>query len=93
VLKPIKGIVDKVLDKLPFGNLIKGFADKFLKNPLALLTGGVLGGAAALLAGAQNPAQLNNFAQCCASTPAFADPVARQNLMNLIAYQHAMCIC
>jgi hypothetical protein len=46
ITKPIQGLMDKVLDKLPFGlgNLVKPFADKFLSMGINWLAAGPLGG-------------------------------------------------
>ncbi len=43
---PIKGLVGKALDKLPFGigNMIKPFAEKFMDKGLSALSGTTLGG-------------------------------------------------
>lgn len=44
--QPIKDMVGKALDKLPFGigNMIKPFADKFMDKGLSSLQGSTLGG-------------------------------------------------
>ena len=46
VTKPIQGLMDGVLDKLPFGigNFIKPFADQFLNMGVSWLAAGPLGG-------------------------------------------------
>ena len=37
VIKPFTGIIGKVLNKLPFGNVITGLLGKFMGSPLAFL--------------------------------------------------------
>lgn len=46
ITKPIQGLMDGVLDKLPFGigSFVKPFADKFLSMGIGWLAAGPLGG-------------------------------------------------
>ena len=46
ITKPVQGLMDKVLDKLPFGigSFVKPFADKFLSAGIGWLAAGPLGG-------------------------------------------------
>jgi hypothetical protein len=46
ITKPLQGLVDGLLDKLPFGigSFVKPFADKFLGSAIGFLAGGPLGG-------------------------------------------------
>lgn len=46
LMEPIAGLVDKALDKLPFGigKFVKPFADKFMNNALSTVASGPLGG-------------------------------------------------
>ena len=50
VIKPFTGIIGKVLNKLPFGNVITGLLSKFMGSPLAFLAGPLLGPLGAILA-------------------------------------------
>ena len=51
VTKPLQGLMDKVLDKLPFGigSFVKPFADKFLGMAINWLAAGPLGGVMSML--------------------------------------------
>lgn len=51
ITKPLQGLMDKVLDKLPFGigSFVKPFADKFLSMGISWLAAGPLGGFMSML--------------------------------------------
>lgn len=90
VKKPLQTL-NKVLDKLPFGNVLKGFLDKFMQSPLAGMLAGPLGGVGALLAAAGGGAGLAKVVQGLTQTPAYQEgpPAARSNYLEMIAAQHA----
>lgn len=92
IIKPFTGIIGKVLDKLPFGNVIKGFLGKFMNSPLAFLAGPLLGSLGAILAGIGGTPKLAQVAQQAAQTPAFQNPQGRMNVMQMIACQHGQLV-
>ncbi|MEQ9496616.1 MAG: hypothetical protein RIT81_07150 [Deltaproteobacteria bacterium] len=83
------GVVGQVLDKLPFGNVIKQFAGQFLNNPLSLLAMGPLGGIGALAQMAGGSAGLSQLVNVFAGSAGMQNPLGAQNLMNIVAQQHA----
>ena len=89
VAKGVIGVASKVLDKLPFGKAIKGFAKAFLNNPLALLTFGGVAGVGAMIGLSSSARQLAMAADIVAGTAAYNHPVARMNMMHMLAAQHA----
>lgn len=89
ITKPFQKIIGKVLDKLPFGNVIKGFIGKFLQNPLSLLAGPILGPLGGLIGGAGNFGNLLNMGGMLQGTPAFGNVQGRNNAMQMFAAQSA----
>ncbi len=83
------GVVGQVLDKLPFGNVIKSFAQQFLNNPFALMALGPLGGVGALAQLAGGSGGLAQLVNAFAGTAAMQQPLGAQNLFNIVAQQHA----
>jgi hypothetical protein len=83
------GLAGAVLDRLPFGNAIKGFLGQFMQNPFGLLALGTLGGFGALLAGASSFGQLRQASDYCCQCPAYEHPCARQNVAYMMAYNQA----
>jgi hypothetical protein len=59
VTKPLIGLANKLLDKLPFGigKFIEPFADKFLSSAIGWVAGGPLGGLASMITGAASTVQ------------------------------------
>lgn len=96
VTKPLSTLANKalefvgpVLDKLPFGNVIKQFAGQFLSNPLSLLAMGPLGGIGALAQMAGGSAGLSQLVNVFAGSAGMQNPLGAQNLLNIVAQQHA----
>ena len=83
------GVLDKVLGRLPFGNAIRAFAGAFLGNPMALMALGPLAGVGAFMAAAPGASGLLNVASTVAATQAFQHPDARQNVAEMMAFNHA----
>jgi hypothetical protein len=88
VANVVGGIAGRILDKLPFGNVIRGFAQQFLNSPLGFLALGPMAGVAALLAGAGSSGQLRQATHHCCRTPAYQNPVGRQNFAYSVGYHH-----
>ncbi len=84
-----KGLVGDVLNQLPFGNVVKGFVDQFLDNPMSLLSFAGLGGMGALIGGATNTDLLSQLVGGVAGTHAMQNPQAASNMLNMVAQQHA----
>jgi len=89
ITKPFQKLIGKVLDKLPFGQVLKGFVNKFLQNPLSLLAGPVLGPLGGLIGGAGNVGNLLNVGNALSATPAFANPQGLNNVMQMFAASQA----
>jgi hypothetical protein len=99
VTKPIQGLMDGLLDKLPLGigTFVKPFADKFLSMGINWLAAGPLGGVMSFISSAAKTVgtvdsvlhtidgALNGGVQ---SLP---DP-AKQNVQNAIAFAHAQAL-
>jgi len=92
IIKPFTGIIGKVLDKLPFGNVIKGFLGKFMNSPLAFLAGPLLGPIGAILMGATNAGQLAGAANQAAGTGGFQNPQGRLNLLQMVAHRQGQMV-
>jgi len=88
VIKPFTGVIGKVLNKLPFGNVIKGFLTKFMGSPLAFLAGPLLGPLGAILGATTGVGQLAQVATAASGTQAFGNPMGRMNVLNMIAQRH-----
>ena len=89
LLKPFTKVLGGILNKLPFGNVIKGFIGKFLQNPLSLLAGPVLGPLAGIIGGAAGIGGLLKLGGLLGGSPAFQNPMGRNNAMHMMAHRHA----
>lgn len=84
-----QGVVGNILDKLPFGNLLKGFAQRFLGSPFGLLAASTLGGFGAMLGLAGSFGALRDAARVGCGCQAYEHPCARQNMAAMMAYNQA----
>jgi len=89
ILKPFKGILGGILNKLPFGNVIKGFLGKFLKGPLSMLAAPFLGPLAGILGGAGGLGSLLGAGQMLAGGGGLDHPQAQHNATELFAQNAA----
>ncbi|MEL7370680.1 MAG: hypothetical protein AAFN74_17305 [Myxococcota bacterium] len=95
VSKPLsiaKKVINKVggiLEKLPGGKLLTGFAKQFLNNPLSLLSTATLGPIGAILNFAKNPGSLANLVSTLVGTVAGKNPQGLNNVLNMTAARHA----
>ena len=95
VTKPLKvaqdviGRVTKVLEKLPGGKLIAGFANKFLQNPLSLLNMATLGPVGALINLAKDPKSLVGIVASVAGSGGGQSPQGLNNILHMAARRHA----
>lgn len=84
---PLQNSVNQLLDKTPFGNLLKPLANKFFENPLAMLGGGGLGLVGSLAAqGALQPGGLQALTGSLASAlggGSLANALPREGLQNI----------
>ena len=92
---PIKGLVGKALDKLPFGigNMIKPFAEKFMDKGLSALSGTTLGGLGIF---AKAMPTVSKIADLATKVADVANRVGQEfpaagkaNLANIFAHAHA----
>lgn len=95
IQKPLQGLMDKVLDKLPFGvgKFIKPFADKFLGHALSTVLGGPLGALTSLASKIPN---FDGIKKIVDTIDQVANggiknilPQGRANLLEMVAQQHA----
>jgi hypothetical protein len=57
LMKPVDSLVNSLVEKLPFGNVLSPFVDRFLNMGVSWLAGGPLGGVASMLSTAATTAQ------------------------------------
>jgi hypothetical protein len=91
---PLQKIMGGILDKMPFGKLIKPFMQQFMNNPLAMMAGGPLGMLGGMMGMAGN---VGNLAGCVGGLSGamggnLADTLSPQGLQNvtgITAHAHA----
>ncbi|MCP3166665.1 hypothetical protein [Myxococcus qinghaiensis] len=87
---PLKDIVGKALDNLPFGigQLAKPFADKFIDNGLSMVAGGPLAGVSSMLGQAQNVGKLADTVETVRNAATVAGDIAQGkfNAQQLAAF-------
>lgn len=96
ITKPLTGLANKLLDKLPFGlgKLVEPFVDKFLGTAVGWLAGGPLGGIMSMISGAANTVEtVDNVLHIAdgalnGGLKSLAQP-ALENAQNLFSFAHA----
>lgn len=91
IIKDPLGALGKVLDKVPFPKVVKGFLEKFMGSPLAALLPGPIAGIAALLMNAKSVGDVLDIVRGAAGTRGYQEgpPAGRNNILELAAQQHA----
>lgn len=90
--KPLGGMFDKLLEKVPFLKFLKPLADKFLKNPLALMLPGGVGLMGILTKAASTVEMLKKVVGTVDQVVGGLknlDPAAKNNALEMVAAQHA----
>lgn len=96
ITKPLIGLANKLLDKLPFGlgKIVEPFADMFLQSAVGWMAGGPLGGIMSMISAAEPTVQTIDTVLHVAdsavngglkSLPA----LALENAQNLFSFAHA----
>ena len=81
--------VSKILDKLPGGKLLSGFARQFLSNPMSLLSVATLGPVGAIMNFAKNPASLAGLVSTLTRSGGGQNPQGLNNILQMAASRHA----
>lgn len=93
IMAPVRGLVNKALDKLPasISQFARPFANAFLGNPLALVSGNVLGGFGVLAAGMPTVSKLADLMSTLNSKSQTVGSVAegQYNAQHIAAFRHA----
>ena len=89
IAKKILGPVSKILSKIPGGKLIASFAQKFLQNPLSLLSMAGLGPIGAIFSFATNSGSLAGLVKSLVGSIGGRTPRGMSNIMHLVAAQQA----
>lgn len=87
---PLK-LAGKILEKVKLPSFIGKFANAFLKSPFAALLPGPVAAIAGALANAKTGADILDIVRGVTGSNAFAGgpPAARNNIMEMVAAQHA----